>query len=279
MGIVNVTPDSFSDGGRYATAEDAAQHAMALVRAGADVLDIGGESTRPGAARVPPGEQTARVIPVIERLRAMGCAAPISVDTTSGAVAARALDAGADAVNDVSAGGDDAGMLALAAERGCGLVLMHRLCAPGEDRFSHRYEREPDYSSEGGMVRAVTEFLRRRMEEACGVGVRAGSVMLDPGLGFGKSVGQNFELMASMGAIQRELGAPVLGAASRKSFLGAASGVTEPARRDAESIGAAVWMLRDGVRLFRVHDVEGHRRALAVAWRLGGPGAGSAGGE
>ncbi len=279
MGIVNVTPDSFSDGGLHSTADHASAHGLALVAAGADVLDIGGESTRPGAARVPSSEQIARVIPVIERLRAMGCAAAISVDTTSAEVAARALDAGADAVNDVSAGGDDAGMLALAAERGCGLVLMHRLCAPGDDEYSHRYEREPDYSAQGGVVRAVTEFLRRRMREACAAGVRAESVLLDPGLGFGKTVAQNFELMAGIGAMQRELGAPLLGAASRKSFLGAVSGMIDPAGRDAESIGAAVAMLLAGGRVFRVHDVEGHRRALAVAWRMGGPGAGIAGGE
>lgn len=266
MGIVNATPDSFSDGGALLNAEAGADHAERLAAQGADMLDIGGESTRPGAQRVSAQEQIARVVPIIERLRARGCSSPISVDTTLSSVARAALDAGADAVNDVSAGSDDPAMLDLVAARGCGLVLMHRLRPPDADSYSHAYAREPEYP--GGVVRAVTGFLRGRIEAARARGVSVGAIVADPGLGFGKSVAQNFELMASLGAMQRSLGVPVLAGASRKSFLGAVSGRADPSKRDAESVGAAAAMLTRGVRLFRVHAVEAHRRALDAAWRV-----------
>ena len=189
MGVVNVTPDSFSDGGQFTGPEEAAQFALQLVEEGATVIDIGGESTRPGAARVDAEEQVRRVVPVIARVRSRSGVA-ITVDTTSAAVAEAALEAGADAVNDVSAGCEDPAMFALVARRGAGLVLMHRLAPPGEDSYSDRYAEAPIYDD---VVREVASFLLMRAELAMAAGVARESIVLDPGLGFGKSVAQNYE--------------------------------------------------------------------------------------
>jgi len=270
LAIVNVTPDSFSDGGSLPTVESAVAHIERLLGEGADMLDIGGESTRPGAAPVDEAEQIRRVAPVIEAVRRHGISAPISVDTTRSAVARAALQAGADAVNDQSAGTDDAGMLALVAERGCGVVLMHRLRAPGEDRYSTAYPEAPEY--EGGAVRAVRSFLRERAEAALGAGVARGAIVVDPGLGFGKSVAQNYELVRGTGELL-SLGFPLLSAASRKSFVGAASGVEQPRDRVEGSVAVSVAHWLQGVRLFRVHDVAAHRRALGVAAAIAPAGA------
>lgn len=264
LGIVNVTPDSFSDAGAHATTDAALRHALQLLDEGADMLDIGGESTRPGAEAVPPEEQARRVVPVIRRLRASGCAAPISVDTTSASVARAALDAGADAVNDVSGGFDDAGMLPLAASRAAGLVLMHRFHAPRDDAYSHQYTPEREHAGE--IIDAVVNALRERRRDALDAGVRAGSLILDPGLGFGKSVAQNFRLMAHLSIMQAAVGSPLLVGASRKSFLGAVAGEPDPARRDTHSALAAAMMAHQDVRLFRVHNVRLHRSALEAAW-------------
>jgi dihydropteroate synthase len=260
MGVVNVTPDSFSDGGQFTGPEEAAQFALQLVEEGATVIDIGGESTRPGAARVDAEEQVRRVVPVIARVRSRSGVA-ITVDTTSAAVAEAALEAGADAVNDVSAGCEDPAMFALVARRGAGLVLMHRLAPPGEDSYSDRYAEAPIYDD---VVREVASFLLMRAEVAMAAGVARESIVLDPGLGFGKSVAQNYELLARTSELVA-LGMPVLVGASRKSFLGAVSGRADPEQRIIGSVVAAVAAYGGGARIIRAHDVGAHREALLVA--------------
>lgn len=260
MGVVNVTPDSFSDGGQFTGPEEAAQFALQLVEEGATVIDIGGESTRPGAARVDAEEQVRRVVPVIARVRSRSGVA-ITVDTTSAAVAEAALEAGADAVNDVSAGCEDPAMFALVARRGAGLVLMHRLAPPGEDSYSDRYAEPPIYDD---VVREVASFLLMRAEVAMAAGVARESIVLDPGLGFGKSVAQNYELLARTSELVA-LGMPVLVGASRKSFLGAVSGRADPEQRIIGSVVAAVAAYGGGARIIRAHDVGAHREALLVA--------------
>lgn len=260
LGILNVTPDSFSDGGAFREAGAAFERGMQLIAHGADVIDIGGESTRPGARPVRPDEQIRRTIPVIRRIRARSDAF-LSIDTTCAAVARAALDAGADIINDTSAGRDDPAMLALAAERGCGLILMHRLRAPASDSFSDQYAQPPEYAD---VVATVREFLAERAAAAISAGVARESIIIDPGLGFGKSVEQNFELAARIGEFQKT-GHPVLSAASRKSFIGRACGIEHPAERVPGSIAVSVAHYLAGVRLFRVHDVQHHREALAVA--------------
>jgi len=260
LGILNVTPDSFSDGGRYTTDDTAAAHAQRLVEDGADIIDIGGESTRPGAPRVPAQEQIARVIPIIHAIRARAADVRISIDTTLAPVAAAALDAGATVVNDVSAGLDDPAMLALVAERGCGVILMHRLRPPPHDAYSHQHHHEPDYGPDG-VIGAVVDFLAARLAAARAAGIAPDSIVVDPGLGFGKSVAQNFRLIAHIGEVM-SLGVPVLSAASRKSFIGAVAGEPDPALRVAGSIAISVAHALEGVRLFRVHDVREHAQAL-----------------
>lgn len=274
LGILNVTPDSFSDGGAYANAHAAVEAALRMHAEGADIIDIGGESTRPGAAAISPEEQMRRAIPVIELLRrAIGSdKLLISIDTTRQSVANAALSAGADIINDQSAGLDDEGMLTLAASRGCGIILMHRRVHPSRDVFSTQYANDPDYG--GDVVAAVREFLARRAEAAERAGIDASAIVIDPGLGFGKSVRQNQELAGRIG----ELGAlsyAVLSAASRKSFIGAMSGESVAARRVAGTIALSVAHCLAGIRLFRVHDVAAHHQALAVAGALGGGAAAS----
>ncbi|MFW5858013.1 MAG: dihydropteroate synthase, partial [Planctomycetota bacterium] len=185
MGILNVTPDSFSDGGRWCAPADAVAHALAMVADGADCIDIGGESTRPGADPVDPDEQIRRVVPVIEGIRA-AATVPISIDTTRAAVAAAALEAGAGIVNDVSAGRDDEALLPLAADRGAGLVLMHMRGSP------RTMQRDPAYED---VVAEVTAFLAARRDAATAAGVAADRIVLDPGFGFGKTASHNLTLL------------------------------------------------------------------------------------
>ncbi|RLS88157.1 MAG: dihydropteroate synthase [Planctomycetota bacterium] len=260
MGIVNATPDSFSDGGQFADAEEAAEFALALVDEGAAIIDVGGESTRPGAARVDAQTQIRRVVPVISRIRSRSNVA-ISVDTTQAAVAEAALEAGADAVNDVSAGAEDPAMFRLVARKGAGLILMHRLTTPGDDHYSDRHSEPPIYDD---VVREVASFLLARAEMAMAAGVERECIALDPGLGFGKTVAQNYELLARTGEIAA-LGFPVLVGASRKSFLGAVSGRADPVQRIVGSVVAAVAAYGGGARIIRAHDVGAHREALLVA--------------
>ncbi len=264
IGVLNVTPDSFSDGGANATVTAAVDHAASMLAQGACMIDVGGESTRPGAGRVEAAEQINRTVRVIEALRRRSDTL-ISIDTTLAAVARAALDVGADVINDVSAGTEDAGIFELASQRGCGLILMHRRVPPDQDVYSDRYHEQPEYAD---VVAAVGDWLARRCRVAEGRGVDPASIVIDPGLGFGKSVEQNFELIRRVDELVAT-GRPVLGAASRKSFIGAVTGVTEPARRDAGSATVSVLQWMAGVRLFRVHDVAAHRQAIAVAAATG----------
>lgn len=275
VAILNVTPDSFSDGGALATPEACVGAARRAIEEGADALDLGGESTRPGADDVPAAEQLRRVLPALRALRAAGVEAPITIDTRSAEVAAGALDGGADGVNDVSGGLDDPRMLPLVAERVCGVVLMHRLIHPKFDRYAHLHPSPPDYGPEPpldadlrawstGVVARVRDALRERLEAALRAGVRADAIVLDPGLGFGKSVEQNVRLIAGARHLGETLAAPLLCAASRKSFVGAITGVEAPAQRVGGSVGVAVAMRRAGFSLFRVHDVAPHVQALRV---------------
>jgi dihydropteroate synthase len=259
MGILNMTPDSFSDGGLHESIEQAVTHADQMIAEGADLIDIGGESTRPGAERVDAKTQRDRVVPIITEI-ASRHDVPISIDTTRAEVASAAIDAGASIINDVSAGREDADMLPLAAERGCGLVLMHRLRPPEEDCWSDAYEHDPDYG--GDVVVAVRDWLLARADVVEAAGVDRASICLDPGLGFGKSVAQNWELVERFASFV-DTGYPILAAASRKSFIGAATGVTVPADRGAGSAAVTVLQVAAGARLLRVHDVALHVAAAA----------------
>ena len=269
VGILNVTPDSFFDGGRFDQRDAALAHARQLVDEGATLLDIGGESTRPGAERVSPEAQCERVIPVIEAIRAAGIMVPVSVDTTRSSVASAAIEAGANVVNDVSGGLEDPAILDAAAASGAGLILMHRLAPPDKDAYSTDYQAPPDYSNDGGVVPSVRAFLAERLAAAEACGVARSSVVLDPGLGFGKTVAQNDALMAAMASLGPP-GVPLLSAASRKSFLGACAdgSVLPPDARLPASLAVTLAHWRMGVRLFRVHDVAAHARALGMAGRI-----------
>jgi dihydropteroate synthase len=251
MGIVNVTPDSFSDGGRYLDAAAAIAHGRELLDEGADILDVGGESTRPGAAAVGPEEETARVVPVIEALAAEG--ARMSVDTSKAEVAAAALAAGAEIVNDVTALGDPA-MAPVCAEAGCGLILMHMKGTPRTMQEDPRYE---DVSAEVG------EYLGERLEAATAAGVDPERVWLDPGIGFGKTVEHNLELLARIDRIA-ELGRPVVVGTSRKNFIGVVTG-REVGERIGGSIATNVLALAGGAAVLRVHDVAATVDAVRVA--------------
>lgn len=268
MAILNVTPDSFSDGGQHDAPDAAFQHARACIEAGATVIDVGGESTRPGATRVDEAEQMQRVLPVITRLATTHPDVIISVDTTRASVADAALRAGAHIVNDVSAGLEDESMLETVARHDAGVVLMHRLRPPGDDRYSTDYEIPPQYDDDD-VVATVASFLRNRAEAALAAGIDRASILVDPGLGFGKSVDDNFALIAATGRVIEASGFPVLAAASRKSFIGAATGVDRPESRAAGSVAASILQYIGGARVFRVHDVAAHREALSVVARSG----------
>lgn len=265
LGIVNVTPDSFSDGGLHATAERAIARALQCLDEGADIVDIGGESTRPGAARVSEATQMARILPVVSGVLERRPEALISVDTTRAPVAQAAIKAGAHVINDVSAATEDSQMLPLAAATGAGIILMHRLRPPDQDSYSHQYDQSPPQYD--NVVQDVLRYLIDRADAARSVGIDSEAIVLDPGLGFGKDVEQNFALIRATARFVAA-GYPVLGAASRKSFIGTVSGVSQPARRLSGTLAVAVFQYLSGVRIFRVHDVQQHRQALGVAQRM-----------
>jgi dihydropteroate synthase len=255
MGIVNVTPDSFSDGGQFQDAAAAVEHALGLVSDGAAILDIGGESTRPGAAPVDEREELRRVLPVIEGLARAGTAAQISIDTSKTAVARAALDSGASLVNDVTAFRAEPELAALVAERGADCCLMHML---GEPRTM---QREPRY---GDVVEDVKAFLAERLEFAVSQGIAEQRVLLDPGIGFGKTVEHNLELLRRLDELAA-LGRPLVIGTSRKGFLGRLSpGEPGPQARLAGTIATNVLAYERGAAVFRVHDVADVRDALAV---------------
>ena len=252
MGVVNVTPDSFSDGGEWLDPLAAIAHGRELVAQGAAILDIGGESTRPGAEPVEEAEELRRVAPVLEGLADAG--ARLSIDTSKAAVAAAALDAGATIVNDVTALRGDPAMAELVAQRGCDVCLMHML---GEPRTM---QRDPRYDD---VVADVRAFLEERLAFAVGAGIAGDRVWLDPGIGFGKTIDHNLELLARLEEIVA-LGRPVVVGTSSKSFLGTITG-RDTGERVAGTIATNVLALAHGASIFRVHDVAPACDALLVA--------------
>ncbi len=253
MGILNVTPDSFSDGGEFFACDDAVAHGRDLVAQGAAILDVGGESTRPGAEPVSAADERARVVGVIEALNDVG--AQISIDTSKAAVAAAALDAGATYVNDVTAFAGDPEMAALVADRGCECCLMHMLGEPRTMQNDPRYE---------DVVDDVRAFLARRAQLAIDAGIAPERIMVDPGIGFGKTLEHNLELLRRLDAIVA-LGFPVVVGTSRKSFLRRLTGRDDPHELVAATVATNVLALQRGARVFRVHDVAPTVDALKVA--------------
>jgi dihydropteroate synthase len=258
MGVVNVTPDSFSDGGRFLDAKAAIAHGLSLEAEGAAILDIGGESTRPGAAPVPEDEELRRVLPVIEGLIDSGCQAQISIDTFKAAVAARALRAGATLVNDVTALRGDPGMAEVVAQAGAQCCLMHMLGDP------RTMQRDPQYDD---VVNDIKAFFIERMAFAAGAGIARERILLDPGIGFGKTLAHNLELLRRLHEFLdlAPPAPPLLIGTSRKSFLGRLTGREAPEDRLAATIATNVLAYERGARVFRVHDVAPVRDALAVA--------------
>jgi dihydropteroate synthase len=253
MGVVNVTPDSFSDGGLYLDVDAAVAHGEELIRDGAAILDVGGESTRPGAEPVDEATEVARVVPVIERLATGG--ATVSVDTRKAAVAEVALQAGARVVNDVSGFRHDPAMAGVVAASGADCCLMHML---GDD--PRTMQSDPRYDD---VVSDVKAFLEERLAFAVGAGVAEDRVWLDPGIGFGKTIEHNLELLRRLDEIVA-IGRPVVIGTSRKSFLGRLTGRPER-EREAGTIATNVIALERGASIFRVHDVRANADALKVA--------------
>ena len=255
MGILNVTPDSFSDGGRFVARDAALAQAAEMIRDGADIIDIGGESTRPGAPPVPLDEELERVIPVIEALRAAGV--PLSIDTYKPAVMRAALAAGADMVNDIW-GFRREGAFDAVKDSACGVCVMHMLGEPQTMQM-----REPVYRN---VVAEVREFFEERIKTLTSAGLAAERICLDPGFGFGKTVtGHNYDLLARFAETRPvNLKVPMLAGMSRKSMLGAVTGRTQPAERVAASVAAAVCVAERGAAIVRVHDVAATSDALKV---------------
>ena len=272
MGIVNVTPDSFSDGGRSCNAEQAVDRAMRLADEGADILDIGGESTRPGADPVDAKEELCRVMPVLERLRAK-THLPLSIDTSKAAVAAAAIEAGVEIINDVTALQADPDLMPLAVESGCGICLMHIQGTPRTMQIEPRYD---------DVVAEVGEYLRNRRDALLAAGAEQDRIALDPGIGFGKTTRHNIQLLAGIGRLH-EFGCTVLVGHSRKRFLadpteGWGTAGRHPPRpltieeRLPGTIGAAMSLARCRVQVLRVHDIAPLRQALLVFQATGGLG-------
>jgi dihydropteroate synthase len=258
VGVLNVTPDSFSDGGRFLDAKRAVEHGLRMASEGAAVIDVGGQSTRPGSAEVSPGEELDRVLPVIEGLRAAGDAV-ISVDTYRAEVARRALEAGADIVNDISAFRFDPGMLELLAESGAPAVAMHIQGTPRDMQADPRYD---------DVVAEVRDHLADALERARRAGVDPSRVAVDPGIGFGKTVEHNLLLLRRLPRL-RELGSPVLVGASRKSFIGRVLDL-EVGERLEGTLAVSALAAAAGADLIRVHDVAANLRAVRMAEAVAG---------
>jgi len=255
VGILNVTPDSFSDGGEFFDLEAAVARAATMLDEGAHVIDVGGESTRPGSEPVSPEEELHRVIPAVRDILDERPESIISVDTYRAATAEAALEAGARIVNDVTALRGDPRLASVVAGAGCPVVLMHMLGEPRTMQKDPRYE---------NVVREVRDFLAERAEFAQEAGVNSGNIILDPGIGFGKTLEHNLALLNRLDALV-ELGYPVLVGTSRKRFLGAITGVEEARDRLFGTVATTVLAYERGASLFRVHDVRANREALAVA--------------
>ncbi len=253
MGILNVTPDSFSDGGNLKSVQAAVDHALALVEEGADILDIGGESTRPGAEFVPVEEELSRVMPVLEALRDKTDAL-ISVDTRKAAVMERVAEAGADILNDVSALTFDKDALEVAAQTRLPVMLMH---AQGDPETMNE---DPQYDD---VVLDVFDFLERRIQACVAAGIPKSRIVADPGIGFGKHLHHNVKVLSEM-SVYHGLGVPLLLGASRKKLIGQLCNVEDPTKRTPGSIAAALSSIAQGVQIVRVHDVAETRQAIAV---------------
>lgn len=255
MGILNVTPDSFSDGGHHLETETAVAHGLEMTRTGADIIDVGGESTRPGADPVPLETERERVIPVVAALAEEGVV--VSVDTTKPEMAADAIAAGAEIINDTTAASHD-GMAEVMAEGGTGVILMHMQGTPRTMQQDPRYD---------DVVREVRDYLVARAELVLDVGVAAEAVAVDPGLGFGKTLDHNLELMRSLGELV-VTGFPVVVGASRKAFLGRLTDAPVASERLAATVATTALAVAAGVACVRVHDVAASRQAADVAWAI-----------
>jgi dihydropteroate synthase len=259
--ILNVTPDSFSDGGLLGTVDEAVRRAEEVVAEGADLLDIGGESTRPGAKRVAADEETRRVIPVLRAIRRRFESVAISIDTTRSDVAAAALSEGANIINDVAGLRLDGSLGPVIASHRAGVVLMHSRGGV-EEMATYRHA---VYSDD--VVSDVVAELGEAVSRATRAGIEESAIVLDPGIGFSKRSEHSLGVLRHLDRVAA-LGFPVMVGASRKRFIGEITGVTTPAERSHGSVGAHVAALVRGARLFRVHDVRAHRHALDVAWRV-----------
>lgn len=259
MGILNVTPDSFSDGGRYRSTDLALQHVEQMVKEGVDWIDIGGESTRPGSESIEPDVQIERVVPIIKSIRDnLSATIPVSIDTTQSIVAQAAIEAGATVINDVSAGRDDAAMFTCAVTYQTPIILMHMQGQP------KNMQENPSYSQ---VIEEVLAFLLQRAELAQQAGIAVNNIILDPGIGFGKRKQDNLLLMAHLEALV-DLGYPVLLGASRKRFMGSVCQVTEASELAVATAVTTALGVMAGVKLFRVHDVAENRQALDVSWAI-----------
>ena len=257
MGILNVTPDSFSDGGKFFATEDALVHALRLIDEGADILDVGAESTRPGSSPVPPELQIERLTPVIARIRTLW-QGPISIDTQSAEVAESALKSGATWVNDISALRGDPRMRHIVRTYNCPIVLMHMRGVPAS------MQQDPVY---GDVVAEVREFLLQQAASLTAAGFPADGIILDPGIGFGKTTEHSMALLRNLAQLAAA-GFKILVGASRKSFIGHLSGAA-PADRLPGSVAAALWSVQNGATIIRVHDVAATRQALSVWQGIG----------
>jgi len=252
MGILNVTPDSFSDGGEFFATEAAIRHGVEMARNGAAIIDVGGESTRPGAKPISPNEEMERVLPVIRQI-APAIRAHISIDTSKTGVARAAIEAGAAIVNDVTGGRGDSGMFALAAEKGVAVIIMHMQGTPQTMQLNPTY---------GDVVGEVADFFRRQFAQAVRSGVDPMCIAFDPGIGFGKTVAHNLELLANLPRLQIE-SRPLVVGVSRKSFLGKVSGLPED--RTSATVALTALLRARGAHVLRVHDVLPNANALRTA--------------
>ena len=254
MGILNVTPDSFHDGGRYAEPAAAVDHALGMIAEGADIIDVGGESTRPGSSPVEAAEQIRRTQPVIERLRERNADIPISIDTTLSEVARAALDAGANIVNDISALRGDPALAPLIAERQASVILMHMQGTP------HTMQQNPHYDD---VVGEITSFLKQRIDYAISQGIARERIIVDPGIGFGKTVEHNVQIMAHLDAF-KACGCPVLIGPSRKSFVRKLLATTDPDDVLHGTLACVAAAALSGVDIIRVHDVAPAKKTVAL---------------
>jgi dihydropteroate synthase len=258
MGVLNVTPDSFSDGGQFFDREAAVAQGLRMAREGARIIDVGGESTRPGAQGVSEEAELARVIPVIAKVHAAETGALISIDTSKAAVAAKAIDAGASIVNDITGGRGDPAMMPLVAQRGVGFIIMHMLGTPRTMQVDPQYD---------DVLAEVRDFFRQQFARALDCGIDPMALAFDPGIGFGKTLAHNLELLRELPRLRVD-GRPIAVGVSRKAFLGKIAGSTKIGDRTAPSVGMTALLRTRGADVIRVHDVKENASALRVAEAL-----------